>query len=396
MSFRHVDAARYWQGLPPELLQTLETPQLVVFMDVVRHNVNAMIHQCGGDAARWRPHLKTTKMAPVWRELLAAGVRHAKCATLREAELFLRVASDEGCVGDVDLLVAYPLVGPAIARLAKLKETYPTATLSMLVEEVAAVDDVVAACKDLPAPLGVWIDVNAGMDRTGVPVAQHARIAEVAARAGVALRGVHYYEGHIHGDASDEAIRKQAYTCYDTLFELLAHLRAVVPSLPTPLGVITSGTPGFPHALGYAGFSTAAAAERSIVHQISPGTVVFHDVRSQQYVPAVGLEPAALVLSRCVSKPREGRATFDVGSKSIAAEAGSPVVTFLGYEDSLDALKPSEEHLPVKTTGGEVARGDLRLLCPLHVCPTVNLAEKALIVEGNLEPRFVEVEARAH
>ena len=65
--FGALDRGTYEELLPASLRAEIPSPQLVVFMDQVKHNLATMLAHCGGDAARWRPHLKTTKMAS-WAE----------------------------------------------------------------------------------------------------------------------------------------------------------------------------------------------------------------------------------------------------------------------------------------------------------------------------------------
>ena len=130
--------------------------------------------------------------------------------------------------------------------------------------------------------------------------------------------------------------------------------------------------------------------------RVSPGTVVYHDLMTEQNVPDLDLVPAAVVLSRVVSHPSDGMATCDAGSKSIAAEAGDPCAFVLGHP-GLRALRPSEEHLPLEVVRGDrPSRGTLLLLVPRHVCPTVNLAERAILVCGGRLREIVAVSARAH
>jgi D-serine deaminase-like pyridoxal phosphate-dependent protein len=106
------------------------------------------------------------------------------------------------------------------------------------------------------------------------------------------------------------------------------------------------------------------------------------------------LVPAAVVLARVVSHPRDGVVTCDAGSKSLAAEYGNPIGFALGHPQMV-GLSPSEEHLPmdVSAMGADVpALGSLLYLVPRHVCPTVNLAEQALLVRSEV----VQVAGRAH
>ena len=102
------------------------------------------------------------------------------------------------------------------------------------------------------------------------------------------------------------------------------------------------------------------------------------------------------MFSRVVSHPRDDVVTCDAGSKAIAVDAGDPCAVVLRYP-GLRALTPSEEHLPLRVTdGSRPERGCGLMLIPRHVCPTVNLAEEALLVAGGEVRSIVPVSARAH
>jgi D-serine deaminase-like pyridoxal phosphate-dependent protein len=364
--------------LPEAWLDDLQTPALVVYLDRVRENVQRMIAY-SGSPDRWRPHLKTTKIPEVWSELLAAGVRHFKCATTREAALFVAKANAQQ--EQADLLIAYPLAGPGLRRLGTIAAQAKTTKLSLLVESHEVLEK-------LPPEIGVFVDVNPGMNRTGMPLGNTEAIVSLARAAGVRFRGLHFYDGHLH-DLDLGARREAIFAGYERLLKLCA--RFDDERIPVA-EVITAGTPAFRHALDFEGFR----GHERFVHRISPGTVVFHDGRSQIENPDVELVPAALVLSRVISHPSPGVATCDAGSKSIAAEAGDPCAFVLGSEE-LIAMSPSEEHLPMRSMSGSLPeRGESLLLVPRHVCPTVNLAEEAVLVESGQDPRIVHVAARAH
>lgn len=363
-------------GLPDDFAQRLLTPVLVVSLDRVRDNVQRMLTYTGGPE-RWRPHLKTTKIPAVWRLLLDAGVRHFKCATTREARVLCELA-DEAHV-DVDLLVAYPLRGPGLTVLAGLCEAHPRTRLSVLVEDPRMLAEV-------PAKVGVFVDVNPGMHRTGVPLHDVETITALATGSGPRFRGLHCYDGHQHAADLDER--------RDRIFADYERLREVVDRLATAgartAEIVTAGTPAFRHALAYEPFRASA-----FVHRVSPGTVVFHDGCTAIENPDVELQPAAFVLSRVVSHPTDGIATCDAGSKSLAAETGDPCAYALGRAD-LHALRPSEEHLPLRADAERPPRGEFVWLVPRHVCPSVNLAEQAVLIEKGHEPQVANVSARAH
>jgi D-serine deaminase-like pyridoxal phosphate-dependent protein len=308
------------------------------------------------------------------------GVRHFKCATTREARQLLHVVDHEGIRG-ADLLLAYPLVGPSLGRLAQLARAHPNSRVSVLCEDPMAV-------ASIPPELSVFVDVNSGMNRTGVPIEDESSILGVARAAGERFRGVHFYDGHIRGEDAVER-RGMAFDAYDRLMGLLGQLDREAVTVGE---IITSGTPSFLCALAYEPFVAPAAT----VHRVSPGTVVFHDLRSEQEIEDLDLLPAAVVLSRVVSHPASDIVTCDAGSKSIAAEAGDPCAYALGYPE-LEALTPSEEHLPLRVDGGRrPERGRVLMLVPRHVCPTVNLAEQALLVDERRCVGVVSVSARGH
>jgi D-serine deaminase-like pyridoxal phosphate-dependent protein len=367
--------------LPGSLLERLVTPALVIDLARVRANVAAVLAVVG-DPARWRPHVKSTKSPLVWRELLAAGVRRFKCATLREARELCALLEAELPAGDTgDVLLAHPAAGPTLAGLAALAGTHPRVRLSVLVE---AAEQVAA----VPAPLGVWLDLDPGDHRTGLSLGEPAEALAAARAAGPRLRGVHFYEGRHHQPDREER-RAACFASHDALLGALGALRAQGVRVPE---LVTSGTPGFRSALAHPGL----AALEGVRHQVSPGTVVLHDARSHEQEPDLGLSPAAVVVTRVVSRPTATRLTCDAGSKSVAAEAGDPCAVVLGHP-GLVALAPSEEHLPLEAREGPVpARGAVLQLVPRHVCPTVNLAEAALFLDGERVLGVHPIPARAH
>lgn len=387
LPFHGVRRERY--ALPPEFAARLLTPALCIYGALARANIARVLELCGSDPDRWRPHLKTTKSPVLWGWLLDAGVRHFKCATLREARVFCELV-DERELADADLLVAQPLAGPALEALAELARAHRRVALAVLCEDVET-------ATRAPAELGLFIDLNNGLDRTGVPLADFERVLAIAAASRQRLRGLHAYEGLVEPDPRLRAAR--CTRLYESLEQRVAELRAA----GTPLEeLVTSGTPAFLSALRHAGFRPGSSALGETRHRVSPGTVVLHDGRSAVDVPELQLEPAALVVARVVSRPRAGRATCDAGSKALAAEVGDPCAVPLGLPGLVPAT-PNEEHLPLDEVGASAPgsselpeRGELVYLVPMHVCPTVNLAESAWLIEEGRAPQRLPITARGH
>ena len=376
--FDNLDPSAY--ALPAAVREQLLSPALVIWLDRVRHNLAVVTEALGGDVDRWRPHVKTTKTPAIFRELARAGVRHFKCATPREAATLAETLEAEGATG-VEILLAYPLLGPNLARLAQVARAHPSTRIDVLVEDAA-----VAA--QLPEPLGAYLDLNPGMNRTGVPLANRDEVLHVARAAGQRLRGVHAYDGHRHEEDPDLRAALVRAT-HAVVAQLVTELRAEDLRVQE---VITAGTPAFTASL-----TPGPLAElEGVVHRLSPGTVVLHDARSAQQNPDLALQPAATLFTRVVSHPDANLVTCDAGSKSLAAEAGDPSAVVLGHPE-LVAQCPSEEHLPLRVTSGpRPPRGTELLLIPRHVCPTVNLAEQVWLMDGSTSLGPAPVSGRAH
>src|SRR5205823_11693920 len=102
------------------------SPGLVFFKELIQRNI-ARCLEIAGDPARLRPHVKTHKTREIARLQLAAGIKKHKCATLAEAEML-------ASCGVADVLLAYHLVGPNCARLARLAAAFPGTRFSVLAD----------------------------------------------------------------------------------------------------------------------------------------------------------------------------------------------------------------------------------------------------------------------
>jgi D-serine deaminase-like pyridoxal phosphate-dependent protein len=355
-------------GYEVRVTESILTPALLIYRDFVLSNIDTTIRLLNGNPDRWRPHVKTAKLGYVMEMLTACGVTAFKCATSLELLTAIRA-------GARDVLVAYPVMGANAIRIREIAAQNPQVAISVLVESARQLDIWVGT------GVGIFVDINPGMDRTGIEQGRAADIVELAklvCSSGLEFRGLHYYDGHLGSVALPERER-QAHAGYDRLMHVVETLRA--ENIPVK-EVITAGTPAFPFTLSYPGFQNSA-----FVHRASPGTVVYCDATAAEQLPdEFGYIPAALILSRVVSRPANGIVTCDAGHKTLSVDCGVPncLVAGMSY---LEPLRPSEEHLPFRMA--EKARvpelGDLLYLIPRHVCPTVNNFDWALIIaQGNI------------
>jgi D-serine deaminase-like pyridoxal phosphate-dependent protein len=352
-------------------IEDLLTPALAIYPDIVEANIKTTLQRLGGNADRWRPHVKTAKLSLVMEMLLQHGIRHFKAATTLELLTLCKLGAD-------DVLLAHGVAGAKQKRVVELARQYPDTKISVIEESLEG------AKRWNGLPIGVFVDINPGMNRTGARKDDFGVLTAIGSLS--YFRGLHYYDGHLH--IKDYAERtRAAHSGYGQLMDVVQTLAAVGIEIPE---VITSGTPTFSCAMSYAGFTHAA-----FVHRVSPGTVVYCDVRSlDELGGGAGYVPAALVVSTVVSHPTPHRITCDAGHKSISSDAGVPTCDVLGHP-GFRPQSPSEEHLPIDVDLPELPKiGSHFFLLPRHICPTVNNFDQALIVQRGRVDTVERVTAR--
>lgn len=350
-------------------IDQLDTPALVVYPDHIRENIRRAIAMVG-NAERLRPHVKTHKSPAVTRLMLAAGIRRFKCATIAEAEML-------ALEGARDVLLAYQPVGPKVKRLITLTRQFPATRFSCLIDHPDAAAAMARAFETAGLTVPVYLDLNVGMDRTGIAPGPGAReLYELALRLpGIDPEGLHVYDGHIRD--SDPVIRKEK--C-DAAFAPVLELRAEL-MLPEPRGsapprrdltIIAGGSPTFP-----------IHARRAADIQCSPGTFVYWDKGYGDQFPDQPFTPDAIVVTRVISSRSDTRLCLDLGHKSIAAENDLAHRVFFLNGPELLPVGQSEEHLVVETLPGHrYPIGHVFYGVPYHICPTVALYERVFTIES--------------
>ena len=358
-------------------LEDVLTPALLLYPEIVASNVQRTLELLSGDADRWRVHIKTAKLGYTLRLLVERGIRNLKCATTLE----LLVACGSGAQ---DVLFAHPAVGANARRVREIAEQFPEVRISVLAEN----EEQIGQWRG--SRVGVFLDMNPGMDRTGIEQSHSDRVVELARAIGdlgLEFRGLHYYDGH-YGSLEQHERTAAAHAGYERLLKVVSEIKRSGMGVAE---VITAGTPTFPCSLSFEGFQTGG-----FVHRISPGTIVYCDATSLAQLPGeYGYRPAVLVLTRVVSQPRPGILTCDAGHKAVSADAGVPTCVVVGHSE-LTPLSPSEEHLPMAVHGGAARPqvGEVLHLLPRHVCPTVNNFDLALLVQDGGVKSMEKVSAR--
>lgn len=350
----------------------IASPALLLYPRRIEENLRRMVAAAGGPD-RLRPHVKTHKLPEVIGLCLAHGIRRFKAATIAEAEM-------TAAAGGHDILLAYPLVGPAARRLVELVQRFPQVRFRGVVDSDVGIDDLAEAAADAGCTVETFLDLNVGMDRTGVaPGPEAVRLARrLAASPGLSFGGLHAYDGHLH-DADRDRLVHRVEDAFAPVWRLRDDLNAA--GIDVPL-IVAGGTP-----------TSFILAERGDV-EVGAGTTVLWDCGQPTISPDLDYLNAAVLLTRVISKPAPGRLCLDLGHKAIASEMPHPRLTIFGLEQATFPLH-SEEHLVVETPqADQIPVGTVLYCLPRHVCPTVALHEEAVVVRDGRAAERWHVAAR--
>lgn len=354
------------------LTEEVISPSLLIYPDRVEINANKMIH-IAGDTSYLRPHIKTHKMAEIIDLQLKLGILKFKCATIAEAEL-LAISRAQ------DILLAMQPVSIQIDRLLQLILTYPGSKFSTVVDNLDSMEELSRKANLAGITLDLWLDINNGMNRTGIQPGDKAKtLYKVMTNIpNINPRGLHVYDGHIH-TSNPEQRKKDCDKDFNPIITMKKELEQAGILVDT---IVAGGTPTFP------------------IHQkrkgleLSPGTPLLWDEAYQSAYPDLDFIPAAVLMTRIISKPLKDHICLDLGHKSVASEMQLPRVKFLG-EHNFQHVSQSEEHLVVKCPNSDKYKiGQCLYAIPSHICPTVAKYPKALTVKNNTVTGYWLVAAR--
>lgn len=341
------------------------SPGLLFYKDLIAQNIQAMLRRVG-KPENLRPHVKTHKCPNVIQMQMQAGITKFKCATIAEAEMLGRCNAKE-------VLLAYPIVGPNCERVLAFIQKFPATRLAVLADHIAPAERLSSLLSRAGVSVGVYLDLDVGQHRTGVPAGPDAaRLYQQLARLpGLCPEGLHVYDGHNHQEAAQD--RENAVR---TLLEPVLPMRAQLEKQGIPVPhLIVGGTPTFP---------VFARLDINGL-ECSPGTCVLHDYGyGSRFTDMAEFVPAALVLTRVISKPGPNRLTLDLGTKSIATDPPAGKRCVLLNIPRYEPTVHNEEHFVLDTPDADQWQpGDAVYALPTHICPTVNLHQEAYVVENN-------------
>lgn len=345
--------------------ENIVSPALVYYRDMITTNLDKII-RIAGNADRLWPHVKTHKSLDMTKLQISKGIRRFKCATIAELEMVCKAGAEAA-------ILAMPPAGPTVRRFIALQKAYPATRLFGIVD----CDQHIQAYSDAASAEGteveLLLDVNMGMNRTGVPTAEAAEVYRKAASApGLRMCGLHCYDGNRH-ESSVEERQKCVDQDDSAVLELRHSLQAEGYGVEL---MVMGGSPSFPCHIKY--------AEDGMYYSL--GTIFLNDIAYMSEFPDLKMEPAAAILCRVISHPCEGTFTLDCGYKGIAGDPPGPERGKLVGVDHCRAVLQSEEHWVFRMDAGfENERppiGSVLYVIPRHVCPCALLYPTILVAEN--------------
>jgi D-serine deaminase-like pyridoxal phosphate-dependent protein len=344
-------------------ISQLDTPALVVDLDIFDHNLSRVADYAAAHNLRLRPHTKTHKSPEVARLQLALGAAGLTVAKIGEAEVLVSQ------LPPVDLLVAFPVFGEQ--KIQRLKQIASQTQVTVALDSLAAAEQL----RDTGAAILVEIDV--GLGRVGVTPAEALQLAQLIPN----FRGLTFYPGHIKNE-DPAAIRALSDLIASTLQDF--HRAGIHPEI-----VSGGSTPALFHSHEIEG-----------LNEIRPGTYVYNDLNTIESGACTLEDCAASVLVTVVSLPRPGVMIVDGGSKTFSSDRlnGSTAPTFGRIVEAPNCVfhKMNEEHGFIDITRADRAfhLGEKLHIIPNHVCVVMNLHEKVYGHRGGEVEREWPVAAR--
>jgi D-serine deaminase-like pyridoxal phosphate-dependent protein len=340
-------------------LEALDSPQLVIDLDIVDANLKLMFGRFREKGLAVRVHFKSLKCGGLAGYIARAGANGFLCAKMNEAE----VLADAGLT---DIFIANQVIGPI--KLRRLAALAKRAQVRVCADDYGNVDALARAAREVGSTIGVLVEVDVGMHRCGVEPGEPALALarHVQASPGLRFVGLQGYDGHLQLLA-DPAERRAK--CLEAL-EKLVGTRRLLEKAGIPVAVVTgAGTGTWEFVGAYDG-----------VTEIQPGSFVLMDCAYHAVRPEFGcaLSVMATVISR-----RPTWYVLDAGSKAISRDFGTPVMKNR-TQDKVQKL--SEEHTLVETADAGVKIGDRLEVIPAHCCATMNLHRSCVAVRrGRVE-----------
>lgn len=359
-----------------EDIEALQTPAVVIDLDVTKRNIRSMLDGAQKNGLSHRPHIKTHRCSELAKLQIAAGCKGITAAKLGEAEAMADAGID-------DIFLAYALIGEdKIQRLLALSNRCHVCTA---VNSVVGAEGLSRAFAAANKKIDVLLEVDGGLNRGGLAPGEAtlAFARSIRHLSGLSIKGLMYYGGLVYNSHTPEEVR--TYACRER--DDLLHTAALLRQDGFCMDVLSAGS----------SFTGKVPEDLRGITEMRSGHYIFNDC-GQLDIGFVGPEDCALtVISTIVSKPDSHTVIADVGTKSLTSDKchyregfgyviGHPEISIYGL---------NEEHAFLQTTDENPLQiGDKIAIIPNHACVVTNLVDEAYgFINGHFD-HMLKIDAR--
>ncbi len=286
-------------------LAEIDTPALLIDLDQMEQNIAAMSEYIRGHGKNWRPHAKCHKSPRIALRQIEAGASGVTVAKVSEAEQFAQA-------GITDILIAHIVVGQP--KLRRLVELCKVADPIVCCDHYAQAEMLSQVCATAGVTCRLLIDVNIGMNRTGVRPGPDAidLVRGVMRLPAVSYAGLMGYEGHLL--LIDDPEEKR--TAITRAVGLLTEIRDQLSSQGITSDILSAG--------GTDSYHFTAQCEGTT--EIQAGGGIFADPFYTEDCHVPDVQPSLSLIATVVGRPKLDRAILDCGRKSLTPDLHPPRV----------------------------------------------------------------------
>ncbi|WP_017186165.1 alanine racemase [Alkalibacillus haloalkaliphilus] len=356
------------------------TPYVKLDQKKIDRNIIEMIDGLKKYGIDHRPHVKPHKSVEIANLQLERGAIGITCATLTEVEVMAAHGFD-------DILLAIPLIGDdQWEKLNSILSKYPI-NFKTIVDSRYGIEGLNRIGMLLNQKINVLIDIDSGGHREGIQLDDLVSFyREVESKEFVAYNGLFTYYGHIYAYPHEEHPEKTREEA-----AILKEGKEVLQNIGVESPVLSGGSTG----------SSVNPEQLEGITESRAGNYVFYDMNAVHAGIITPDRCALRVVAKVISKPLEGKATIDAGSKAITSDMPLKGSDF-GYVVSnpeLTIVKLNEEHGFVEYNPDEttVEVGEYVEIIPNHACVIPNLYHEVFVSHDNdLKPLTVDARGRKY
>ncbi len=355
-------------------IQELDTPALIVDLDLMEENLRRMQHYCADKPFSLRPHTKAHKIPEIAKMQIAHGAKGICTAKLGEAEVMVAAGLD-------DVLITTPIANPQkLKRLIGLKKTHPQARILQVVDHPLHVEAISKEAETERVEIDLLVEVEVGQQRCGIEVGDALlslakKIEQVVA---VRFAGLQAYSGHLQHIAD---YSKRYHAARSAIEPVSRFVQETLVDQGLAPEIVSGG-----------GTGTYDAYEGLGLTEIQAGSYLFMDDSYRRIGSRDGdsqyrdFDCALKVWTTVISR-HPTRAVVDAGMKSLSTDSGMPI---LERYPNVHYHSGGDEHgiLKVREDFSALRVGQKLAIIPSHCDTTLNQFDRLYGVRQDL----VEVE----